>query len=56
MKNNWSVCTEMGGTHNLSKEAAEEKFNRIKEKGRIEAVLYEGEKVIQETGYVETLL
>ncbi len=56
MENNWSVCTEHGSVKNLSKEAAEEKFNSIKTKGLVEAVLYEGEKVIQETGYIQTLL
>lgn len=56
MENNWSVCTEHGSSKNLSKEAAVEKFNSIKTKGLVEAVLYEGEKVVDETGYVETLL
>lgn len=56
MKNNWSVCTETGGTHNLSKEVAEEKFNSIKTKGSAEAALYEGERLVQETVHVETLL
>ena len=56
MKNNWSICTEQGSVNNLRKEVAEEKFNSIKTKGLAEAALYEGDKLIQETGYIETLL
>lgn len=56
MKNNWSVCTEHGSAKNLSKEVAEEKFNSIKTKGSAEAALYEGERLVQETVHVETLL
>lgn len=56
MENNWSICTEYGSLNNLSKEAAIEKFNSIKTKGISEAAMYEGEKLVQKTGYVETLL